>query len=204
METNRIILVGGGQHARVVLDSLMGQGADVLAVFDPAKGGDLFGVPQRGEYEPSFEPTALAIIAVGDNTTRKKISGRVMHRFTNTVHPSVIYSPFASIGTGSMVLHGSIIQAQAKIGDHVIINTGAQVDHDCVIENFVHIAPRVVLCGNVHVKEGALIGAGATVIPGKKIGMWTTVGAGATVIEDVPDYAVVVGTPARIIKYNKP
>ncbi|MEP6735466.1 MAG: acetyltransferase [Chryseolinea sp.] len=204
METSRIILIGGGQHAQVVLDSLMEQGADVLAVFDPLKKADLFGVPQRGEYEPSFEPAALAIVAIGDNAMRKKVSERVSHQFTSTVHPSVIFSRFASMGTGSMVLHGAIVQVLAKIGDHVIVNTGAQIDHDCVIGNFAHIAPRVALCGNVRIGEGAWIGAGATVVPGRTIGRWATVGAGATVVEDVPDYAVVVGTPARIIKYSKP
>jgi sugar O-acyltransferase (sialic acid O-acetyltransferase NeuD family) len=103
-----------------------------------------------------------------------------------------------------MILHGVIIQAQSVIGDHVIINTGARVDHDCLVSSYVHLAPGVILCGNVTVGEGAFIGAGATVIPGKKIGAWSTVGAGAVVTKDVPDYAVVVGTPGRIIKTNKP
>ena len=195
-------MVGGGQHARVVLDCLMGQGADVLAIFDPKYKGDLFGVPQRGAYDAEFEPAALAIIAVGDNATRKKISKDVSHGFVNTVHPSVIFSPFASLGTGNMLLHGSIIQSQAKIGNHVIINTGAQIDHDCVIGDYVHLAPRVVLCGRVEIGEGALVGAGATITPGKKIGAWSIIGAGSVVIDDVPDHAVVVGNPSKVIKYN--
>lgn len=204
MEMNRTILIGGGQHARVVFDSLVAHGADILALFDPKYSGDLFGVPQKGDYDPSFEPAAGAIVAIGDNASRKRIAERIVHRFTNTIHPSAVLSPVAILGTGNMILQGSIVQSLARLGNHVILNTGAQVDHDCIIGDFVHIAPRAVLCGRVEVGEGSLIGAGATIIPGTKIGAWVTIGAGTVVIDDIPDYAVVVGNPGKIIKYNKP
>ena len=204
MGTNDVILQGGGEHARVVLDSLLAQGANVIALFDPKFSGTLFGVPQRGAYDRSFRADAHAIVAIGDNALRKRVVGDTIHRFTSTVHPSVVMSPFAEVGVGSMVLHGAIIQAQARVGEHVIVNTGAQVDHDCVLADFVHLAPGVILCGTVQVGQGAFVGAGATIIPGKKVGAWATVGAGAVVVKDVPDYAVVVGNPARVIKYNTP
>jgi acetyltransferase EpsM len=66
----------------------------------------------------------------------------------------------------------------------VIINTNASVDHECVLENFVHISPGAILTGNVHVGEGTHIGAGATVIPGVRIGKWCTIGAGSVIIRD--------------------
>ena len=197
---DKVIIQGGGEHARVVLDCLLAQGADVLGLFDPKYTGTLFGVPQRGGYDPQFVPEARAVVAIGDNVVRKKVAGITTHAFTNAIHPSATISRFAAYGVGSMILHGAIVQAQTRLGDHVIINTGAQVDHDCVIGNFVHLAPKVVLCGTVQVGEGAFIGASATVIPGKKIGAWVVVGAGAVVIDDVPDRAVVVGNPARIIR----
>lgn len=203
METNKTILIGGGQHAQVVLDCLLACGDDVVALFDPARSGNMFGVPQRGEYDPSFELTARAIVAIGDNAIRKRISERVMHRFTNAVHHSVLMSPFASLGVGNMILHGSIVQPMVKVGNHVIINTGAQVDHDGVIGDFVHIAPRAVLCGSVTVGDGTLVGAGSTIIPGIKVGQWAVIGAGAVVIDDVPDHAVVVGNPGRVIKFTR-
>lgn len=199
METTKVILQGGGEHARVVLDCLLGQGMEVLALFDPKYEGHLFNVPQRGQYDPAFAPEAAAVVAIGSNAVRKKVVGFTTHSFTNAVHPSAIISPFASVGVGNMILHGSIIQPQAKIGNHVIINTGAQVDHDCVISDYVHLAPGVVLCGTVQVGEGAFVGAGAVVIPGVKIGAWSTVGAGSVVIRDVPDGARVAGNPARPI-----
>jgi acetyltransferase EpsM len=68
-----------------------------------------------------------------------------------------------------------------------------------VIADFVHISPNATLSGNVKAGEGSHIGAGATIIQGITIGKWCTVGAGAVVIKDVPDYATVVGVPARVI-----
>jgi len=202
--TNKVILQGGGGHARVVLDCLLSQSAQVLALFDPQYEGDLFGIPRRSAYDAAFEPDALAIIAIGDNATRKRLAGLTRHRFTNAIHPSVIRSPFASIGVGNMLLHGAIIQAQTRIGNHVIVNTGAQVDHDCTIEDYVHVGPGAVICGGVSIGEGSFIGAGATVIPGKKIGAWSIIGAGSVVIHDIPAYGVAVGNPAKMIRSLQP
>jgi len=200
MATDKLILQGGGEHARVVLDCLLEQGAEVLGLFDPRIDGSLFGVPQRGLYDPAFMPEAKAIVAIGDNATRKVVAQKTNHAFANAIHSSVIFSKFASLGVGNMLLHRVTVQAQTRIGNHVIVNTGSQIDHDCVIGDFVHLAPGVVLCGTVQVGEGAFVGASATVIPGKKIGAWAVVGAGAVVVKDVPDHAVVVGNPARIIR----
>jgi len=202
METTRTILIGGGQHAQVVLDCLLASGVDVVAIFDPARKGSLFGVTHHGEYDAAFDPDALAIVAIGDNRTRKRASERVNHGFTNAIHHSVLLSPSVTLGVGNMILHGTIIQALARLGNHIIVNTGAQIDHDCVVGDFAHIAPRAALCGSVTVGEGTMIGAGATITPGVNIGKWAIIGAGAVIIEDVPDHAVVVGNPGLIIKYT--
>jgi sugar O-acyltransferase (sialic acid O-acetyltransferase NeuD family) len=201
---NNVILQGGGDHARVVLDCLLSQGTKVLALFDPKYQGYLFEVPQRGVYDPQFEPEAKAIVAIGDNALRKRVVTMTKHAFTNAVHGTVIFSTRSSMGLGNMILHGAIVQAQVKLGNHNIINTGARIDHDCTLEDYVHVAPGAILCGTVTVCEGAFIGAGATIIPGKSVGAWATVGAGAVVISDVPENAVVAGNPAKVIKYNKP
>lgn len=204
MATDKVILQGGGEHARVVLDSLLSQGITVLGLFDPKYTGHLFGVPQRGVYDPLFEVDAKALVAIGDNALRKRVVAATHHKFINSIHSSAIVSKHSSFGLGNMIMHGTIIQAQAKLANHIIINTGARVDHDCDISDYVHVAPGVVLCGSVAIGEGTFIGAGAIVIPGKKIGRCCTVGAGSVVISDLPDYAVAVGNPARIIKFNKP
>jgi sugar O-acyltransferase (sialic acid O-acetyltransferase NeuD family) len=202
--TNDYILLGGGEHARVVLDVLLSGGVKVHALFDPKYSDNLFGVPQLGEYKPTVFPGAKAIVAIGNNGTRKRVAEGCAHTFGLAVHPSAIVSPYSTVAIGSMIFQGTIIQASAAIGKHVIINTGAQVDHDCVVGDYAHLAPSVTLCGTVQVGEGALVGAGATVIPGIKIGKWSVIGAGAVVTKDVPDYAVVVGVPSKVIRIINP
>lgn len=199
MEINQIILHGGGGHAKVVMDCLRAQKKEVIAVVDQRYNGPIF---KQDQYDPHFRPHASTLIAIGDNGLRKRIAATIVHEFTNAIHPSTLISESTSLGKGCMVLHGAIVQTDTRVGDHVILNTACQVDHDCAIGNFAHIAPGAVLCGGVSVGEGTLIGARAVVIPGKKIGAWVTVGAGSVIIDDIPDFAVVVGNPGRVVKFN--
>jgi sugar O-acyltransferase (sialic acid O-acetyltransferase NeuD family) len=204
MAITEIILVGGGGHAKVVADCLQSQGVKVKGFFDPHD-GNLLDLHCLGNYVPSLHPEIPVIIAIGDNNVRRRIAHHeVKHRYFVAQHPSTICSQYASIGEGSMILQGAIIQAGAKIGKHVILNTGSQVDHDCTLGDFVHIAPSAVLCGGVEVGEGTLIGANAVVRPKITVGVGVIAGAGAVIVRDVQDYAVVVGNPARVIKYNTP
>lgn len=99
-----------------------------------------------------------------------------------------------------MIMQNAVVQSSSKIGKHCIINTSASIDHDCLIEDFVHISPNSALCGNVKVGEGTWIGAGSTIIPGVKIGKWSIIGAGSVVTKDIPDYSLAVGNRCRVIK----
>ncbi|NPV51911.1 MAG: hypothetical protein HPY71_00095 [Firmicutes bacterium] len=104
------------------------------------------------------------------------------------------------MGPGTVVMPGSVVNAGARVMEHVILNTCCSVDHDCTIGDFAHIFPEAHLSGNVTVEEGSHLGVGASVIPQKSIGEWSIVGAGAVVIRNVPSRVVVAGIPAAIIK----
>jgi sugar O-acyltransferase (sialic acid O-acetyltransferase NeuD family) len=202
METEKIIIYGGGGHAKVVIDCLQAQQRNIIAVIDNKNEGPLLGIHRIAKYASTFEQEALAIVAIGDNEIRMNVAKTIAHKFTNAIHPSVLFSNHAVLGKGNMLMQNSVIQAGVEIGNHVILNTGAQVDHDCKIGSYVHLAPRTTLCGNVHIGEGTLVGAGSVIIPGITVGNWVTIGAGTIVIKDVPDRAVVVGNPGQIIKYK--
>lgn len=128
------------------------------------------------------------VVAVGDNAARKReVSAceRMGRRFTVAIHPDARISPSAKIGEGSVIMAGAIVQAHAVIGRHCIINTGASVDHDCVLGDFVHIAPGAHLCGGVQVGEGAMVGVCVGVAPGYKIPPWHLVKARRITGEDI-------------------
>ena len=120
-----------------------------------------------------------AIVAIGDNASRKKESERCYAAFVYSmaIHPTAVIADDTDIGEGTVICAGAIIQPNVKIGKHCIINTGATVDHDCVIGDYAHIAPGAHLCGHVEVGEGALVGVGVGIAPMCKIPAWVLVKA---------------------------
>jgi len=199
---------GTGGIAIVTADVLADSGMSISGFYDddPTKTHYLGKSVKSGiSIDPDLRlPNDLeSLICIGDNHRRAYLIRTLMPRLGRAIHPSALVSSSATIGAGSLVFHGSKIQAGTRVGDGVIVNTGGSIDHDCSIGDFAHIAPNVTLCGYVEVGEGANIGAGSVVIPGVKIGRWATLGAGSTVIKDIPDHAVAVGCPARVIRTNQ-
>ena len=101
------------------------------------------------------------------------------------------------IAPGTVICAGAVVNSCVRIGSHVIVNTNAVVEHDCVIGDFTHVAPAACLGGEVRTGVGVLVGAGATILPGLEIGNRAIVGAGAVVTRNVAAGDVVVGIPAR-------
>lgn len=196
----KIILYGGGGHAKVVMECVTDRDNQLMGFVDDDPKATLFDVEHLGAYQAALTPGANLVIAIGNNKIRKKVSTKIIHLFTNAIHPSALISGSAKVGEGCMIFHKAIVQASTIVGNHVILNTAAQIDHDGRIGDFVHVGPCAVLCGNVIVGEGSLIGAGAVILPGVRIGEWCTIGAGSVVTKDIPDGALVLGAPARVIK----
>ena len=196
-------LFGASGHAKVIIDSLKASGKKISALFDDnPEVKELLGYNVFGPFDSIRLGDEELIISVGLNHIRKKIVDKLPGeiRYGNAIHPSAIISDHAFFGEGTVVMQGAVIQSCVSIGKHCIINTTASVDHDCLLEDYVHISPNATLCGAVSVGEGSQVGAGAVVIPGIKIGKWSLVAAGAVVMKDVPDNVLVLGNPARVVK----
>ena len=203
MEKTRYILMGAGGHASVVASAIEAKNQEIDCVFDLNTSiSHLDGIQNKGEYNPAEFPTAKMILAIGDNVVRKRLSPTIQHDFGTVIHPSAVVDQFVFVGEGSQILHGAIINRRTKLGKHCIVNTKASIDHDCTIEDFVHIAPGATLCGGVTIGEGTLIGAGATVLPHVHIGKNVRVGAGAVVTTSLPDNVTSVGVPGKIIRHE--
>lgn len=198
-------LYGTGGIAVVVAEVLADSRIDISRFYDddPSKTRFLDRLVAAGlELDPrlALPDDEEGLICIGNNRRRSELIRQLSPTLGTAIHPSALISPSASIGVGTMIFHGSKVQAATLVGKAVIVNTGGSIDHDCVIGDYAHIAPNVTLCGYVNVGEGANIGAASVVIPGVKIGKWATLGAGAVVVSDIPDYSVAVGCPARVIK----
>lgn len=198
-----MILFGASGHAKVIIDILEKQNVEVdfLVDSDPnILSLQSYKVQNESEYLAKEEDEV--IITIGSNSIRKKIVERLKSTFGWAIHPSSTLGDDVTIGQGSVVMAGAIVNSSTSIGSHAIINTSCSIDHDCELGDYVHISPNATLCGTVTIGEGTHVGASATIIPNLVIGKWVTIGAGAVIIDNVPDGAVVVGNPGRIIKYN--
>lgn len=198
-----VYLYGASGHAKVIIDSLVASGINVKGLFDDnPKVKQLLEYKVLGAFDRDMLGVDELIVSIGYNDIRKKIVEELPFDilYGNAIHPSATISKYTSIGHGTVIMQGAVIQSSAKIGNHCIINTSASIDHDCLIEDFVHISPNSTLCGAVSVGEGSQIGAGAVVIPNITIGRWSLVAAGAVVMKDVPDNVLILGNPARVVK----
>lgn len=127
----------------------------------------------------------------------------------------VVVLPNARIGADCNICSHVLIENDVVIGDRVTVKSGVQLWDGLRIEDDVFIGPNVTFTNDpfprskqypttfpvTTVKAGASIGGGATILPGVTIGCGVMVGAGAVVTKSIPDFALVVGNPARIVRY---
>jgi acetyltransferase EpsM len=201
--TKSVYMVGAGGHAKAVFAALSANHIEPIAIYDDnpqQQGGTLYGVPICGNLEDFTQLGAVsAVIAIGDNYTRKRIAERLptVHWLT-VVHPYSCIHASAKIGRGSVILEGTIVQPDVIIGEHCILNVETMIGHDCVLDNYVHVCGAK-LTGNVHVGEGVLLGANTTVHPSVTIGEWSKSAISSAIMRDVSPYSTVIGNPARCV-----
>lgn len=197
-----MFLYGASGHARVLIDIILSSTPYVIdGVFDDDLNlNSIFEIPVINDISLLSEQDEI-LISIGDNKKRKNIVNKIKAQFISIIDKSAIVSNLhTTIGLGTVLMPNTVINSNSNIGMHCIINTSSVIEHDCILGDFVHLSPNSTLCGGVSVGEGSHIGAGATIIPGIKIGKWCIIGAGSTVIENVEDFSVVVGSPAKFIK----
>jgi UDP-perosamine 4-acetyltransferase len=205
MVDKRVIVLGGGGHSKVVIETMRACGWNPVGVLDrDPMLRSVLDVPVLGDDSLAEDlhrkGHVCAFVAIGENGMRRSLAlsmREIGFRLITAIHPSAVVSPSASIGSGVVVMPHATINACARIGDFAIVNTGAIVEHDCVVGEAAHLAPRTVLGGNVHVGEEVLFGIGAAARPQSVIGARSVVGAGAVVIGRIADGDEVVGSPAR-------
>lgn len=186
-------LRGGGQIDAVLDDDASKTGTS-LAAYRIAG--------TRSVLKEDWARGAGVIPAVGHNGERAALIAWLFendHEIISVIHPKAIVGDNVSVGPGTFMAAGAIVNADTVLENGAIINTLGSVDHDCHVGRSSHIGPGARLCGGVTVGSETLIGSGAIVVPGVHVGNKVVVGAGSIVIRDVPDGARVVGNPAHII-----
>jgi sugar O-acyltransferase (sialic acid O-acetyltransferase NeuD family) len=220
---NRPCIVWGATgQAKVAYDILLQEGVEIIHLFDnnPCTKSPLPEIPisygpdgliafvdkLRDQRICPADIDFVTAIGGGNGRDRETISEFMESngfKSRSLIHKTSIVSKSAVIGKNVQLLAGSIIGAFASIGDCSIINSGANVDHDCIIGRSCHIAPQATLAGEIKVGAYTFVGINATILPRLTIGSGATVGAGAVVTKNVSAGVVVVGNPARPLYSNQ-
>ena len=197
---NRLVIVGAGGHGKVIADIAAKNGYTDIAFLDDNSIGNCMGfsiIGKCNDIEKLNDGNTDFVIGIGNNNIRKDIAEKNNVNWVTLVHPSAQKAMNVKIGKGTVVMANAVVNVCATVGEHCIINTGAIVEHDNVIEDFVHISPNVALGGTVRVGEKTHIGIGATVVNNVNICDDCVVGAGAVVVREIKEKGTYVGVPAR-------
>lgn len=204
----KIVVIGTGGLGRETMEVVKRTRSDILGFIDDNElthGTIVNGYPVLGGVEWFSRSTAQAVIGIGDNYSRRRVAIKAFQHgafFTKAIHPQSTVGDSVRVGSGTVITSGNTVTCNIVLGKHNFLNLNATVGHDSVFEDYVNLCPGAHISGNCHLKEGCHIFTGAVILPGVTVGKWADVGAGAVVTKDVPDYAVVVGMPAKVIKYR--
>ena len=200
--SKKLVIIGASGHGKVIADIAKRNGYHEIVFLD-----DNETIHECGEYPVigrSHEVDTInadVIVGIGNASIRKKIQQSIPARKMATlILPSAVVAEDVIIGVGTVIMAGAVINSGARIGKGCIINTCASVDHDCNVEDYVHIAVGSHLCGTVSVGDETWIGAGAIVSNNISICSECMIGAGAVVLCDIKESGTYVGVPAKKVR----
>jgi sugar O-acyltransferase (sialic acid O-acetyltransferase NeuD family) len=208
-EDNRLIVLGAGDHAKVVIATVEAEAMyKVIGLLDDDESKHettwyghqvLGGCDQLTRLRE--QGVSKAVVAVGDNVARAKLAQLAVKtgfELATVIHPTAVILRGSTIGEGTVLLANAYVGADSTFGNGVLLSVGALVAHDCVVGDWCQLCPGARLGGHVRVGEYSLVGMGATVLPRISVGRQAVVGANAAVISDIPEFVTTVGVPARV------
>lgn len=204
---DKLIIIGASGHGKVVADIAlkMDKWKSIEFLDDNENITTCMGIKVLGTTEDGikYKEQADFFVAIGNNTIREIIQSRLEANgfsIVKLIHPNAVIGVEVEIGKGTVVMAGAVINSSTKIGKGCILNTSCSLDHDNIIEDYVHISPGANLAGTVRVGEKSWIGIGSIVINNLNIEKNCIIGAGSTVLKDLTENCVVGGSPATPIK----
>ena len=205
MSMGNLILIGAGGHARSCIDTIEQEGSYRIAgIVGLAKevGSKQFGYQVLGTDSDLIElakhyPNAL--IALGQITTaehRIRLYQQALNigfKLPGVIAPTAYVSPHATIGAGTIVMHGAIVNAGAVIGNNCIINSRALIEHDAQVADHCHISTGAILNGDTSIGSGSFIGSGTTIKEGIVIEANALVGMGLSIRKELIEKDKILG-----------
>lgn len=211
----RSIIIGAGTYGEVYLSYLQSEGINVIGFIDDnpqLKGTKVKNIPvigTRSDIPQLINEYTIeaAYCPIGNNELRVSILRSMKNLGLQTpsyIHNSCIISPDVQIGDSVYILPHTVIMPFVQIDDFVMISVGAKIIHHTRLSQGAFVSNGVNLGASINVEDFAYIGMGATIMTGvKTLAKSCLIGAGAVVIRDVPEKAIVAGNPAKVLRYKE-
>lgn len=200
----QLVIIGASGHGKVVADVAKQCGYEQIFFLDDSESvNDCCGYPVVGKCSNFAAFDCDIIVAIGNPTIREKLINMLEEAGKHIpilVHPHASISEHISIGKGTVIVAGAVVNPEVVIGEGCIINTCSSVDHDCVVGDYVHVAVGAHVAGTVKIGDRTWIGAGATISNNVNICPDCMIGAGAVVVKDICEEGTYIGVPARKIR----
>lgn len=204
---DKLLIIGASGHGKVIADVAlkMDKWKSIKFLDDDGVIKAQMNIPVIGKSEDAYKyiRDCDIFVAIGSNIVRKAFQEKLEAEGASIpilIHPTSIIGKDVEVGIGTVVMAGAIVNCCTKIGKGCIINTGSTIDHDNIIQDYVHISPGTHLAGSVRVGKSSWIGMGSNIIQGINIGQGSIIGAGSVVIRDIPVNCTAVGNPAKVVK----
>lgn len=201
--SRRLIILGASGHGKVAADIAIRSGyEEILFLDDNPEARECLGWPVVGRVSEADGYQGDFFVAIGNPTVRERIQNKLEGQGKNLallIHPSAILGIGVTIGKGSILMAGVVVNPCAEIGKGCILNTAASVDHDCKVGDYVHVSVGAHIAGTVTIGAKTWIGVGAAVKNNVTIAQDCMIGAGATVVRSITEAGTYIGTPARKI-----
>ena len=201
--SKKLVIIGASGHGKVIADIALKTGYEVVGFLDDNETvEENCGFPVLGKTKDivKYKDQCKFVIAIGNNSIREKVAEQYNVQWATLIHPMAVLGINVQVGEGTVVMANAVLNPCTNIGQHCIINTGAIIEHDNKIKDFVHISPNAALAGTVEVGTRSHIGAGACVKNNTMISDNVVIGVGAAVVKDIKEAGVYVGVPARRIR----
>lgn len=201
---DKLLIIGASGHGKVIADIAlkMNRWREIVFLDDNERIKEVIGIKVIGKSSDAFKyiKDYDIFVAIGSSTTREKIQERLEYEGASIpilVHPEAVIGQQVELKLGTAVMARAVINCSTKIGKGCIINTGSTIDHDNLIEDYVHISPGVHTAGTVRIGKSTWLGIGCVVSNNINITGGCTVGAGAVVVDDINEVGTYIGVPAR-------
>lgn len=203
-----LVLLGGGGHCKSVIEAAESAGYNILGVLDMPQdvGKEILSTKIIGTDDdiPIYKDKADFVITVGfikNPTIRTKLYNFVKGiggKLATIIASTAYVSKYAEIGDGTVILHQAFVNAGAKIGNNVILNTASNIEHDAIIGDHSHISTGAIVNGESKVGSRCFIGSQSVLSNCISVGDDIIVSAGSFVKKSIFEKGLYAGNPAAL------